>query len=388
MMNWAKKQLADVAGTQEPIYGPTAIDSVANQAKTTPYTELKKEDLKWTAMESTCVETQTFYLVAESGHLGMAQVIYSNVAVLAYLWQSGIRTTCQFNTKIFYRDGKTPPLWSSDPLQNHGFDEEKVSFYADNVAVSLSEDANQYTIKSATNEKSIVNLTFTKQAPGFLVGKDGSTFFGTDLKEPWGIMRHSFWPRNKVEGVIITKDGEVDFKGSGFFVHALQGMKPHHAAAQWNFVTFQSPTYSAVMMEYTTPPSYGSTVVNIGGIAKDGEIVTAGASSSATHTETKDDNTNEWPEPSAAQFLWGGKTKDGQAVNASIEGSLGPRLDKVDIMAEVPGFVKAIVGGVAGTKPYIYQFSPSDPPLPFKIKIGDEEVEEQGSLFAEATFIS
>ena len=41
------------------------------------------------------------------------------------------------------------------------------------------------------------------------------------------------------------------------------------------------------MMEFTTPPSYGSTVVNVGGIAKDGEIVWAGASpaTKVQHTE-------------------------------------------------------------------------------------------------------
>lgn len=69
-----------MAGTQEPIYGPSAIQSVAQQAESTPYTELTKEDLKWAVMDSTNVETQTFYLVADSGHIGMAQVIYSNVA--------------------------------------------------------------------------------------------------------------------------------------------------------------------------------------------------------------------------------------------------------------------------------------------------------------------
>lgn len=69
-----------MAGTQEPIYGPSAIQSVARQAETTPYTELNKQDLKWAAMDSTNVETQTFYLMADSGHIGMAQVIYSNVA--------------------------------------------------------------------------------------------------------------------------------------------------------------------------------------------------------------------------------------------------------------------------------------------------------------------
>jgi hypothetical protein len=127
------------------------------------------------------------------------------------------------------------------------------------------------------------------------------------------------------------------------------------SAAKWNFVDFQSPNYSAVMMEYTTPPSYGSTVVNVGGIAQDGEIICAGSTNSAQHTEVKGDPENNWPEPGAVRYLWSGKTKEGRSVSAELEGSLGKRLDKVDVMAKVPGFVKTIVGGVAGTKPYIYQ---------------------------------
>lgn len=69
-----------MAGTQEPIYGPSAIKSVAEEAKSTPYTELTRADLKWQAMDSTCVETQSFYITTESGYAVLAQVIYSNVA--------------------------------------------------------------------------------------------------------------------------------------------------------------------------------------------------------------------------------------------------------------------------------------------------------------------
>jgi hypothetical protein len=72
--------LASVAGTQEPIYGPDAIQSVSKQAEETPYTELKKEDLKWVAPQYTSVETQTFYAMADNGGLAMVQIIYSNVA--------------------------------------------------------------------------------------------------------------------------------------------------------------------------------------------------------------------------------------------------------------------------------------------------------------------
>ena len=108
-------------------------------------------------------------------------------------------------------------------------------------------------------------------------------------------------------------------------------------------------------MEYTTPPSYGSTIVNVGGIAREGEIICAGSANSATHTAVKQDSENDWPEPSDVRLLWSGNTKEGKHVEAEVSGSLGTRLDRVDVMAKVPGFVKTLVGGVVGTKPYIYQ---------------------------------
>lgn len=268
---------------------------------------------------------------------------------------SGLRTSCQFNTKIFFPDDKTPNLWSSDAVDGYGFDDRQLSFYADGCAITLNEDATAYSVKSATNEASIVNLTITRTAPGFQVGSNGKSFFGTDPQRPWGSVRHAFWPLCRVEGSIITKAGEIDFKGKALFIHALQGMKPHHAAAKWKFCNFQSPTYSAVMMEYTTPPSYGSTVVNVGGIAKDGEIICAGAANAAEHTQITSDPDSKWPEPGVVKFSWSGKTHTGENAQGELEGSLGPRLDRVDVLAQVPAIVKTLVGGVVGTRPYIYQ---------------------------------
>ena len=269
---------------------------------------------------------------------------------------SGIRTTSQFNCKIFSKDPAQPHLWCSTPLSNVEFSEDKSSFFADDCALELAEDGNSYTIKSLNDERAIVNIKITKTAPGFQGGKTGITKYGTDLENPWGVMRHAFWPRCAVEGTITTKDrGPIDFKGRALYSYALQGMKPHHAAARWNFADFQGPNYSAILMEYTTPPSYGSTVVNVGGILKDGQIISAGCDNQVIHTTVRDDPENEWPEPSAAKFVWAGKDKDSKAVEAVIETSLEHRVDKVDVMAEVPGFVKTIVASAVGTKPYIYQ---------------------------------
>ena len=66
-------------GTQEPEYGPSAIQAVTKQAEETPYTELTKDDLKWKALEVTNVETQTFYLFSDEGELCFLQLIYNNV---------------------------------------------------------------------------------------------------------------------------------------------------------------------------------------------------------------------------------------------------------------------------------------------------------------------
>lgn len=109
------------------------------------------------------------------------------------------------------------------------------------------------------------------------------------------------------------------------------------------------------MMEFTTPPSYGSSTVNVAGIAKDGEMVAASTKGSAVHTGSRHDSVGDWPEPTSARFVWNGTTKEGKTVEATLEGPLGDRRDRVNIMTEVPAFIKTIVGSVVGTRPFIYQ---------------------------------
>ncbi|KAJ5492293.1 Histone H4 [Penicillium expansum] len=363
-MNWLKSTLSAVVGTEEPIYGPEAIQSVAKQAETTPFSDVNKEILRWRAYSYTNVETQTFYIMADNGTLVFVQVIYSNIV--------GIHTTAQFNVKVFDVSGKGDNKWYSDPLSNFMFDENMLSFGADNLSLTLNEEANSYTIKSTVNSGALVDIKFSQTAPGFVVGKDGTSYFGTDPKNPWGSMRHAFWPRCAVEGSITTKDKTYDLAGRGLFIMALQGMKPHHAAARWNFINFQTPTYSAV---------------NVGGIVKDGKVIYAGTTNTAAHTETSQDEGSDWPAPKSIKWEWTGKTTDGKELTAEVNGALGSRLDRIDVMAEVPGFIKSIAGSVAGTRPYIFQYSPQEK-LSLKLKLGDEEITEEGTMFSESTFIS
>ncbi|KIW34382.1 uncharacterized protein PV07_01160 [Cladophialophora immunda] len=375
-MNWFKQQLANVVGTEEPEYGPTAVQPVTKQD--VPYSILSKDDLRWKAMDHTNVETETFYFYTDDGTTAMAQVIYSNVG--------GLHTTAQFNSKIFNYEGPGKHLWCSDPLKDYGFDEPKTSFYADNVALEMNEAGDTYTIKSARNDNCIVNLTVKRAAPGFQLGKDGTTYFGTDKNHPWGSMRHAFWPRCTVTGTMQTPTKTYNLEGKGTYIYALQGMKPHHLANRWNFANIHTKDYSAVLMEYTTPASYGNTTVGVGGIAKDGELICAGECT-AEHLTSMRETPHDWPEPRTILWKWSGQ-EDGKAVHSEVRGSLPVKSDRVDVLAHLPGFVKSFIGHATGLKPHIFQYLSNDE-LELKVKVGDEaEVSEPGKVFTEATFIS
>lgn len=154
-------------------------------------------------------------------------------------------------------------------------------------------------------------------------------------------------------------------------------------------------------MEFTTPVSYGSTKVNVGGIVTDDKILYAGANNTATHTSIKGDADVNWPEPGAIKFVWNHDRDKGERSRAEMDIPELQRVDRVDVMAEVPGFVKQIVANAAGTRPYIYMVSHflannRDPllnsqflPAPtLKITTTDDTKEVVGRTFMETVFIS
>lgn len=113
---------------------------------------------------------------------------------------------------------------------------------------------------------------------------------------------------------------------------------------------------SGFVMEFTTPKSYGDTVVTVGAVVRDEGVVVAGADK-VNHSSIKGDPENDWPEPGAVEFGWAGEDEEGRMVTARMATELVERADRVDVMGELPKFVKQIVAGASGTKPYIYQVS-------------------------------
>lgn len=375
MLKWVQSGLSAVAGTVEPEYGREAIhpitDTITDKSKCSRETTI--EDFAWKVATSTNVETQTFYFTCfKTGYIGFAQVIHSNIM--------GVHTTAQFTFRFFNSKGNHEDnIWTSTKLED--FRCEGSNFYANGLSIELNGDNKQYTIKSSVTDESVVELTMVKMVPGVIFGDDGLTYYGDDLENPWGSMRHLFWPRCTVKGSVKSGDKVFEIEGYTMFVMALQGMKPHHAAKAWNFLNFQSEAHSAVQMEFTTPRSYANTKINIAILTSKDKILSCSINNEVVHENSEVDEVG-WPVPKAITFNFDGVDTNNTPVIGKVHGELKTLIERVDVMAEIPQFIKNIASGVSGARPYIYQFCND-----MEITINDD-VKETGIGFNEATFIS
>lgn len=390
MLKWIQGGISAVTGLAEPEYGSEYIHPCTERVRgKQPFNETKKADFEWQTPDHTNVETSTFYFTdLDSGYTGFAQVIHSNII--------GLHTTAQFTFKVYHSERLDEQLWTSVKLEN--FRIEGTNFYADNLSIEMNEEGTQVHVKSTVSEDVTVDFTIKKIVSGVKVGENPITYYGDDVEQPWGTMRHVFWPRNQLSGILRAKNEEtgvninLEFANEkhnySMFVMAIQGMKPHHAAKSWNFLNYQSETHSAVLMEYTTPKSYANTKVSIGIICSHDSVLAVTIDNDVQHLNAEIDSVG-WPIPKEIAISFSGvpsTAKEEELATvapfaAAARGSLEHLVERVDVMAEIPTFVKNIVSGVVGTKPYIYQFFDK-----FTLEVAGQS--STGYGWCEVTFIS
>jgi len=306
--------------------------------------------------------------------------------------------TIQLVARIYDPNNKET-IWKSINVTNFYPGEDKRSSKSDNFTVSHkstpgAEFEESYSIFGRFDDDLQVSIDVKRPAaiPGFKIGKGpkgGFSYFGPDIEKPEGYVVHRFWPRFQCSGIIVSNGQAAPFAGLGMFVHAIQGMRPNLVAASWNFAHFQSDErggVSAIQMELTTIDAYGKkgagsgkVVVNVGSLVVGGKLAAVTAEtkwpgesvadkpsvlSRAVHHDPSLDDFTGYNVPSTISFHWAGPS-----IVPVAEGSLSADLsvlvgkpgeeigliEKVDVMAEIPAFVKAVVSYMAGTKPYIYQ---------------------------------
>ncbi|KDQ59229.1 hypothetical protein JAAARDRAFT_57156 [Jaapia argillacea MUCL 33604] len=385
------------------LWSVTAVDPNApnfhpvtnNKGADDLFGELEPSDTLWLATSSGFVtETQTFYNTMEDGTTIMNQVVHSSVGV----WYP----TIQYNCKV-YNPNTNTRTWRSINVTNFvcpppGLD--KRSSKGDQFSITHKENPGSdypesYIINANLSDDLQVSFEIKRPAsiPGFKVGKGpkgGYSNFGTDPEKPEGYVVHRFWPRNVATGHIIIGGQATPFEGTGMFVHAIQGMRPNLIASRWNFANFQSEEHggvSAITMEFTTTDTYGRkgagsgfVTVNVGSLVLGGKLVAVTAEtkwpdetkedaaaviSRAVHVHSVMDEDTGYSAPTELSFRWAGPSVLPGApgpVDATLSVVVGDPakynglVEKVDILAEIPYVLKAVVNYVAGTKPWMYQW--------------------------------
>ncbi|KAI0359978.1 oxidative stress survival Svf1-like protein, partial [Trametes cingulata] len=392
--------------------------------------ELEQKDIEWTCPGGFAVETQTFYHFFEDGTSMMCQVIHSAVGV----WYPTIQFTCKI-----YNPNTKEKTWKSINVSNFvtpppGLD--KRSSKADQFSITHkskpgSDTPESYTITANLGDDLQITLEVGRPAsvPGFKIGKGptgGFSYFGPDPKNAEGYVVHRFWPRTQATGMLVHNGKAVPVKGSGMFVHAIQGMRPNLVAARWNFAHFQSEQHggtSAVLMDFTTTDAYGRkgagsgfVTVSVGALVLGGKLAavtaetkwpdeepaaSAGVVSRAVHSKTARDQETGYDAPTELVYRWAGPSlvPDAQGpIDGTLSVDVGSPdaykglVEKVDVLAEIPYVIKTMVNYVAGTKPYIYQWQ-NPATLHVNVPAGiipgvSDKVEVEGTLYNEATFIS
>lgn len=260
-------------------------------------------------------------------------------------------------------------------------------------ATGATEETYSITANPADDVQVSLEVSRVAGVPGFKIGKGpkgGNTYFGPDVEKPEGYVFHKFWPSTTCKGTIVVKGKAITANGNGMFVHAIQGMRPNLVASRWNFAHFvgDDNKTSATMMEFTSTPGYGKkgdgsggAVVNVGCVVRDGKLaVVTGETiwpgeladdgspvhSRAKHHDAKKDKDTGYNAPTRLSYHWKGPSLLADApgsVSASVDLPVGdPQaysglIEKVDVLAEIPQVIKAVISYAAGTKPYIYTVS-------------------------------
>jgi len=151
-----------------------------------------------------------------------------------------------------------------------------------------------------------------------------------------------------------------------------------------------------------------SPIIVTGQTHGDGYPIISNDISMAIHNDSAKDKMTGYMAPSGIEFEWEGDRRDGQGRAGatlvidqlgSTEGE-GGLMEKVDVLAEIPFFIRKGLAAVTGTKPYIFQVSSIIRlvvrtetlqylnPSVLEVKLGDETLPVKGWLFNEASFVS
>lgn len=370
----------------------------------------------------TSVETQTLYFMdPEGNYSGFVQLLYSNV-------MGGLYKGFQINFKVFSPKKELESqysIWESIKLDSSvRFQDDELTVKGKTVTFQFRdpEKISKKLIKGDDDGEMdgktnpipfIANLKIKVNDPsnglimdlrcnlgeGFKISPDGCSFYldkstsdeditkinnvdSFELKHRY--MRHQFHPICQIFG-FIKYNNSAEGKAQVLklqhipmvYLDAVQGILPNKAAKRWNFLYFQSKSYTILVMEYLTIAKFDSVKVTIWSICENNEIKYIGSDVNndeiVKFNEVTKDKENGWEYPTKMTFNF---TKSSNDVPSFHVENLN-LVNRYDILGELPSIVKTLAKNIANIKPYLYQYCQ---PCHYK--------DEEGVSIIESTFIS
>jgi len=154
-------------------------------------------------------------------------------------------------------------------------------------------------------------------------------------------------------------------------------------------------------MQFETPKSYANSIVSQAIVTTDDDKETKIIACPCDNDlkllgQYKDEETG-WNYAKAVDYTFNGYeikdngvdnepiTDDSNAIKFELKGELTELIERMDVMNEIPQFVKNIVSGVTATKPFIYQYFSKDVVLT-RSDVPDSSA--KGSAWIEVTYIT
>ncbi|KAI7874985.1 oxidative stress survival, Svf1-like protein [Lichtheimia hyalospora FSU 10163] len=365
----------------------TTVESVRTVADTVKdgqyYTKLDEHDLEWTCASGSSTENQVFYVTTKTGGFAFVQLIYSSIGI----WNPTISFTCRF-----YDPGNGVNTFKNiNQAYQFELSEDRQSVKTEFFNITLDPTRTTYKVQ-ITHPELVVSLDFKRVGDGFKVGEGKTYLGGGDQSTAAGYVSHKFWPRAEAKGTFIIDKTLHEVDGDGMFIHAIQGMQPQLIASNWNFCNFQSPDGTSLsMMQFQTTKQYGAVNINQGSVVLNGKLITVSVDNHVELLDLQHDAETDYQIPQKIKLSWKGKTikeegKEDEIKDVSVVMVVSVKnlIDKIDILNEIPWFLKKLVQRFV-VKPYIYQWLDK---ATAEITVGDEKVEVEGQCFQELVFVS
>lgn len=299
------------------------------------------------------------------------------------------KPTVSFTCRFYDPSSKNNKFKNINQSSEFKLSEDRRSVRTEFFNITLDPTLSKFKI-SITHPDLIVELDYVRIDRGFKVGEGKTYLGGQDKSSAAGIVSHKFWPRCTAKGIIIVDKEFFDIDAYGMFIHAIQGMQPQLIASNWNFIDFQADNAALSMMQFTTTKQYGGVEVNQGSLVLNDKLVCVSVENSVELLDLVKDSETEYGIPQRVKLSWKGKTivenntDEEKDVSIVMVVPVKNLIDKIDILAEIPWFLKKLVQTFV-VKPYIYQWLDD---ATAKIAIGNETIECPGRCYQELVFVS